>query len=65
MSIWLLTLLVWTHLIADFVLQTDKMAFNKSKSNYCLFIHVAVYSTVMLVFGVEVRTNQLCNALHC
>lgn len=51
MSIWLLTLLVWTHFIADFVLQTDKMALNKSKSNYCLFIHVAVYSTVMLVFG--------------
>ncbi len=65
MSIWLITLLVWTHFIADSVLQTDKMALNKSKSNYCLFIHVAVYSMVMSVFGVEVRTNQLCNALRC
>lgn len=39
------TLIILTiHWIFDFVFQTDKMALNKSKDNYWLFVHVAVYS---------------------
>lgn len=39
-------LLIFTHWVADFLLQTDEMALNKSKSNYWLFIHVLVYSAI-------------------
>lgn len=44
----IILLLIFTHWVADFILQTDEMALNKSKSNYWLFIHVLVYSTVFL-----------------
>lgn len=45
-----LTILV-IHYIADFILQTDWMALNKSKSNKALLAHVALYSVVFLPFG--------------
>lgn len=43
--------LIWLHFICDFVLQTDVMAQNKSKSNYWLSVHIAAYSTPMLLLG--------------
>jgi hypothetical protein len=42
--IWLL----FAHWVADFVLQSDKMALNKSKSNRALSLHVAVYTFAMM-----------------
>lgn len=47
-----LLLLVWVHLLADFLLQTDKMAISKSSSTAWLTTHVMVYSIPMLIlFG--------------
>lgn len=42
--------LVWLHFVADFILQTDKMALNKSKSNRWLLAHSVTYSLPMLFF---------------
>ena len=43
---------VWLHFLGDFVLQTDWMAQNKSKSVWPLTAHVLVYSGVFVVpFG--------------
>lgn len=51
MSIEVILLLVWLHFVADFLLQSDWMALNKSKRNVPLLVHVAVYSTPFLIFG--------------
>ncbi len=39
--------ILFIHWIADFVLQTDTMAKNKSTSNYYLTIHVLTYTTAL------------------
>ena len=44
--LWLLTV----HFVADFVLQSDWMAQNKSRDNRALGLHVLTY-TVALLFG--------------
>lgn len=45
-------LICFSHWVADFVCQTDWMAQNKSKTNYPLFIHICVYTLVMIPFAV-------------
>lgn len=50
---YLVVALVWIHWLADFVLQTDTMAQNKSKSTKWLSIHVTVYSIPFLIFGLK------------
>jgi len=44
-----LLILVWTHLFADFFLQTDKMAISKSSSNAWLSVHVSAYIIPFLI----------------
>jgi hypothetical protein len=44
-------ILVWLHFVGDFILQTDKMATQKSKSNVMLLHHVTAYSLPMLFIG--------------
>jgi hypothetical protein len=50
-SVTTLLLLFWVHTLADFALQTDSMAINKSKSNKWLALHVSTYSVCLLPFG--------------
>lgn len=46
--IWILL----AHWLADFVLQTRKMAVGKSSSFSILMSHVGIYSLVILIFGI-------------
>ena len=50
---------LFLHWIADFVLQSDWMANNKSKDNLALVIHCNIYTTVM-VFGLII-INAIIN----
>lgn len=50
-SIPVLLLMVWMHTVADFALQTDTMAINKSTSNKWLAIHVGIYAACLIPFG--------------
>lgn len=45
--LWLLTV----HFIADFLLQSDWMAVNKSKNLTALTAHILVYSLCLIPFG--------------
>lgn len=55
MELWRILLLLLVHTVADFVLQTDRVAQGKSTSNVILWEHVAVYTCsfvpAMLVMG--------------
>lgn len=54
--------LIWVHWLADFVLQTDKQATQKSSSNYWLAKHVAVYTVCLMPFGILFALSN--GALH-
>lgn len=43
--------LLTTHFVADFILQSDWMATNKSKRWDALALHVTIYSACFLPFG--------------
>lgn len=47
----IIVMLLAIHFIADFLLQTDWMAQNKSKQNMPLLIHVTVYSIPLFLFA--------------
>lgn len=49
----MLLILLSVHFVADFVLQTDWMALNKSKNVNALLVHCAVYAACFLPFGVS------------
>jgi len=43
--------LIWIHFIADFMMQSDRVALNKSKDSKILLWHVALYGLFLLPFG--------------
>lgn len=45
--------LVWMHWFADFILQSDKIAINKSSDNGILLWHVTLYGVCLSGFGFE------------
>lgn len=47
------------HWVADFVLQTDWQAKNKSKNNFALLFHVTTYTICIFVCGIFFLANQL------
>ena len=44
-------IVIWIHWIADFAMQTDKIALNKSRDIWILFLHAWIYSVPFLLFG--------------
>lgn len=51
MSIEILLALIWMHWFADFILQSDRIAINKSSSNEILLWHVTLYGVCFIGFG--------------
>ncbi len=49
MSLFEIFMILLIHWLADFVLQTDWQAKNKSSNNYALLTHTGVYSLIWLV----------------
>ena len=52
--------LIWTHVVADFFAQTDKMAKNKSSSDFWLGFHVLAYSLIFFAsFNLYYKVNAV------
>jgi len=59
MNLNIICIILVAHWISDFVLQTDKMALNKSTSNVWLFNHIAVYTAAMFAICFPImKTNS-------
>ena len=52
-TILILIAIVWTHFIADFLLQTNQMAELKSSSNKWLGFHSLVYACPFIWVGIQ------------
>jgi hypothetical protein len=67
-SINVVLILLFTHFYADFILQTDYQAKNKSSSNKVLLLHVSIYSlpfiAISLFLGLPLVYGPLNAALH-
>ena len=48
---WVVFVIIWLHFIADFILQSDNIAKNKSKSNVALSIHMIIYGLPLFLIG--------------
>lgn len=59
-SLFTICLLILVHWFADFVMQSDEMAINKSKSNKWLLKHVVLYSLFFVPFGFWFAFVNLC-----
>ncbi len=59
MNIWTILALVWIHFFADFTLQTDKMATNKSKKFEYLLLHAFVYCIPLIFFSFKFATINM------
>ncbi len=55
-------IIIWLHWLADFVLQSDKMALNKSDNVFALLRHSLVYTFCLLIVGWEFAVIN--GALH-
>ena len=51
MTLTVMLVLVWLHFIADFVLQSDRVAVAKSSDNIVLAAHVFIYSLPFIWCG--------------
>ena len=50
-SLTTILILVFMHFVADFMLQNDYMAHNKSSNSWILSLHVGIYAVPFLIFG--------------
>lgn len=53
-------ILIWMHFVADFILQTNRIALNKSKNVWILLEHVLIYSISFCYFGLEFAIANMC-----
>jgi hypothetical protein len=53
-GLYLVSVLLFTHFVADFMLQSSWMAINKSKSFLALGAHVSVYTVSLLLVGLVI-----------
>jgi membrane-bound metal-dependent hydrolase YbcI (DUF457 family) len=58
-ELYVVLVIVWAHWFADFILQSDYHAVNKSKDNFVLFQHICWYSIPMTLIGLIIPINLL------
>jgi hypothetical protein len=54
--------IVWLHFVADFVMQSDRVALNKSRNSVILLWHVLLYGLFFVPFGLMFAVVN--SALH-